>query len=77
VLSLGYGEEPIYGAASITKKGGKVGALYGWVTDGLFQSEDEICRDVTGVTCRERGWLIRHLGQRLATFASKTLTEMG
>lgn len=55
VLSLGYGGEPIYGAASITQEGGEVGAIYGWVTDGLFQSEDEICRDATGVTCREQG----------------------
>lgn len=55
VLSLGYGGEPIYGFASITQKGGEIGAIYGWVTNGIFQSEDEICRDATGATCRERG----------------------
>ncbi len=55
VLSLGYGGEPIYGFASITEEGGEIGAIYGYVTDGLFQSEDEICRDATGATCRDRG----------------------
>ena len=44
VLSLGYGDNPIagYGAITRTEVGGEVGALYGWVIDGIFQSQEEI-----------------------------------
>lgn len=42
VLSLGENGEPIYGAASKTAVGHPVGAIYGYVSDGLFQSMDEI-----------------------------------
>lgn len=44
VLSLGYGNQPItgYGGITRTEVGGEVGALYGWVIDGLFQTQEEI-----------------------------------
>ncbi len=44
VLSLGYGDQPIlgYGGITRTEVGGEVGALYGWVIDGIFQSQAEI-----------------------------------
>jgi TonB-linked SusC/RagA family outer membrane protein len=44
VLSLGYGNNPIYGYGSMTKTevGREVGELYGWVIEGIFQSQDEI-----------------------------------
>ncbi|SFP49977.1 TonB-linked outer membrane protein, SusC/RagA family [Pseudarcicella hirudinis] len=42
VLSLGYGDQPIGDGITRTEVGGEVGALYGWVTDGLFQTQDEI-----------------------------------
>lgn len=44
VLSLGYGNNPIYGYGSLTKTevGHEVGELYGWVIDGIFQTQTEI-----------------------------------
>ncbi len=42
VLALGGKNEPIYGAASITKVGTEVGQHYGWVYDGIFQSQAEV-----------------------------------
>lgn len=44
VLSLGYGDKAIigYGGITRTEVGGEVGALYGWVIDGIFQSQSEI-----------------------------------
>jgi TonB-linked SusC/RagA family outer membrane protein len=44
VLSLGYGDNPIYGYGSMTKTevGRSVGELYGYVIDGIFQSKAEI-----------------------------------
>lgn len=44
VLSLGYGDNPLYGYGSLTKTevGHEVGALYGWVIDGIFQTQAEI-----------------------------------
>lgn len=44
VLSLGYGNNPIYGYGSMTKTevGREVGELYGWVIDGIFQTQQEI-----------------------------------
>lgn len=53
VLSLGANGEPIFGAASKTEVGSEVGELFGWVTDGILQSEDEICRDPTGQACQQ------------------------
>lgn len=54
VLSLGDGE-PIYGAASITEEGSEVGQIFGYLTDGLFQSSDEICTDASGASCAAQG----------------------
>jgi TonB-linked SusC/RagA family outer membrane protein len=44
VLSLGYGDNPIYGYGNLTKTevGREVGELYGWVIDGIFQTQAEI-----------------------------------
>ncbi|HEX6428838.1 MAG TPA: TonB-dependent receptor [Niastella sp.] len=44
VLALGYGNNPIYGYGNITKTevGREVGELFGWVIDGIFQSQAEI-----------------------------------
>lgn len=42
VLSLGYGDKPIYGGISRTAVGGEVGELYGWAIDGIFQTQSEI-----------------------------------
>lgn len=44
VLSLGYGNNPIYGYGNLTKTevGREVGELYGWVIDGIFQNQGEI-----------------------------------
>ena len=44
VLSLGYGDNPIYGYGNLTKTevGREVGELYGWVIDGIFQSQTDI-----------------------------------
>jgi TonB-dependent starch-binding outer membrane protein SusC len=44
VLSLGYGDNPIYGYGNLTKTevGREVGELYGWVIDGIFQNQSEI-----------------------------------
>jgi TonB-linked SusC/RagA family outer membrane protein len=44
VLSLGYGNNPIYGYGNMTKTevGREVGELYGWVIDGIFQKQADI-----------------------------------
>ncbi|WP_136464968.1 TonB-dependent receptor [Flagellimonas onchidii] len=43
VLELGPGQEEIIsGGRSITRIGGELGANYGYVTDGIFQSQSEI-----------------------------------
>ncbi len=42
VLSLGDYGEPIFGNMSRTSVGSEVGALFGYVSDGLFQSQEEI-----------------------------------
>lgn len=44
VLSLGYGNNPIYGYGNMTKTevGRSVGELYGWVIDGIFQKQSDI-----------------------------------
>lgn len=41
VISLGQGE-PIFGAASRTAVGSEVGEIYGYVTDGIFQNQEEV-----------------------------------
>lgn len=38
---------PIYGAASITKVGGSLGEIYGYLTDGIFQNADEVKNHAT------------------------------
>jgi TonB-linked SusC/RagA family outer membrane protein len=42
VISLGNNGQPVYGAASITKEGGEVGRQFGYVYDGIIQSQSEI-----------------------------------
>lgn len=46
VLSLGNGE-PIPGAASWTAVGSEVGEIYGYVTDGIFQTQEEVNNHAT------------------------------
>jgi TonB-linked SusC/RagA family outer membrane protein len=42
ILSLGYGNNPIYGTISKSSVGSSVGELYGYVIDGIFQNKSEI-----------------------------------
>ncbi|MCL4640913.1 MULTISPECIES: SusC/RagA family TonB-linked outer membrane protein [Olivibacter] len=42
VLALGDNNEPIYGAGSKTEIGGEVGQHFGYVTEGIFQSVEEV-----------------------------------
>ena len=42
VLSLGYGDRPIYGTMTRTAVGSEVGQFYGFIIDGIFQTQDEI-----------------------------------
>ncbi|MDP4184998.1 MAG: TonB-dependent receptor [Bacteroidota bacterium] len=42
VLSLGYGDNPIYGNGSRTAVGSSVGEFYGFVIDKMFQNKSEI-----------------------------------
>jgi TonB-linked SusC/RagA family outer membrane protein len=42
VINLGNNGQPIYGAGSITKEGGEVGRLYGYVYDGIFQNAAQV-----------------------------------
>ncbi len=42
VLELGGNNNPIYGAASKTEVGRAVGEIFGYRTDGIFQSADEV-----------------------------------
>jgi len=42
VLSLGYGDNPIYGIISKTDVGTSVGELYGYVIEGILQTQSEI-----------------------------------
>lgn len=44
VLSLGYGDNPIYGYGNMTKTevGREVGELYGWQIEGIFQNQSDI-----------------------------------
>ncbi len=47
VLSLGGNNEPIYGAGARTEVGHEVGEQYGFVYEGIFQSQDEINKHAT------------------------------
>ncbi|MVN22571.1 SusC/RagA family TonB-linked outer membrane protein [Mucilaginibacter arboris] len=47
VLSLGTGNNPIYGAFSKTAVGGEVGQLFGYVTEGIFQNTTDIKNHAT------------------------------
>ncbi|MBC3541784.1 SusC/RagA family TonB-linked outer membrane protein [Rufibacter sediminis] len=42
VLDLGLNVTERYGVGSITEVGGEVGRHYGWLADGIFQSQEEI-----------------------------------
>ncbi len=44
VLALGYGNNPVYGYGNLTKTdiGGEVGKFYGYVIEGIFQTQAEI-----------------------------------
>ena len=45
VTSLGQGNKPIISTAygvSRTEVGSSIGRFYGWVTDGIFQTEEEV-----------------------------------
>lgn len=42
VLSLGYGDNPIYSGTSRTAVGTEVGELYGYIVEGIFQTPAEI-----------------------------------
>lgn len=42
VLALGENGEPIYGAGSKTEVGGEVGQHFGYVTEGIFQTSEEV-----------------------------------
>ena len=42
VISLGNNGQPIYGYGSITVEGKEIGRQYGYVYDGIFQSQSEI-----------------------------------
>jgi TonB-dependent starch-binding outer membrane protein SusC len=47
-----YGEDPINaGFVSRVEVGQPLGVFYGYVTDGIFRSEDQICYDASGATC--------------------------
>jgi TonB-linked SusC/RagA family outer membrane protein len=49
VLSLGNGDNPIYGPYSKTAVGHEVGALYGYVTEGIFQNANDIKNHATQI----------------------------
>ena len=49
VLSLGAGDNPIYGAYSKTAVGHEVGELYGYVTEGIFQNTADIQNHATQI----------------------------
>ena len=42
VLALGGNDEPVYGTGAITQVGGEVGEHYGYIYDGIFQSQGEV-----------------------------------
>lgn len=47
VLALGGTNNPIYGAGSKTEVGGEVGELFGFKTEGIFQSQEDIQKHAT------------------------------
>jgi hypothetical protein len=49
VLSLGNGNNPIYGAYSKTAVGGEVGELYGYVSQGIFQNAADLKNHATQI----------------------------
>lgn len=49
VLSLGNGNNPIYGPYSKTAVGHEVGELYGYVTEGIFQSAADLKNHATQI----------------------------
>jgi TonB-linked SusC/RagA family outer membrane protein len=49
VLSLGNGNNPIYGAYSKTAVGGEVGQLYGYVSQGIFQNAADLKNHATQI----------------------------
>ncbi|WP_428329438.1 SusC/RagA family TonB-linked outer membrane protein [Mucilaginibacter sp.] len=49
VLSLGNGNNPIYGAYSKTAVGHEVGELYGYVTQGIFQTASDLTNHATQI----------------------------
>lgn len=49
VLSLGAGDNPIYGAYSKTAVGHEVGELYGYVAEGIFQNAADISNHATQI----------------------------
>lgn len=42
VMSLGLGNKPIISSQNRTEVGSSIGRFYGWVTDGIFQTEAEV-----------------------------------
>lgn len=51
-----YRDDPINtGFVSRVEVGEELGVFYGYVTDGLFRSEDEVCTDPTGAACAGTG----------------------
>lgn len=49
VLSLGNGDNPVYGAWSKTAVGHEVGQLYGYVTEGIFQNAADLKNHATQI----------------------------
>lgn len=47
VLALGGNNEPIYGSGSKTEVGGEVGEHYGYVYEGIFQTQAEVAQHAT------------------------------
>jgi len=62
VLSLGYGNNPIYGIISKTDVGTSVGELYGYVIEGILQTQAEIdALDATAVEKNGAGAVYQNL----------------
>ncbi len=61
----GIGDPIDQGFASRIAEGEPLGSFYGWVTDGLFQSQDQICLDATGVSCLANGTAFQKTGTAL------------
>ena len=61
----GVGDPIDAGFASRIAEGQPLGSFYGWVTDGLFQSQDQICLDETGASCLTSGTAFQKTGTSL------------